>query len=209
MATLPTLPDTPFYAAILRGIGAPVTGNTLALLYAWRQTEGGKATYNPLNTTWKRPGSLKFNSRNVQSYLTPQDGVFATVNTLRDPQYASIVAALQSDKPPEEVGRIIIASPWGTRSLLLDVISMFARGRVVVAPIPAIPGAPPMSSLEPVAPKSETRPAPAAASPRWWLLASAVTLAVALVIVPAFLLPKSVPALPPPPKSNPRRRRRR
>lgn len=210
---LPALADTPFYAAVLRGIGAPITGNTLAALYAWRQTEGGKAAYNPLNTTWKRPGSTAYNAVGVQNYLDPQDGVEATVQTLRAAKYAGIVSALQNDKSPADIAAAIIASPWGTSRLLTDVVAMFGRGKIVVAPITTVPGAPAMSTLEPGAPmvaEPRRKPAPPPFLSGWRVWALAAAAAIVFIGIPAVLLARpGVPALPAPPKSNPRRRRRR
>jgi hypothetical protein len=147
---LPSTPDDGFYREILRGIGAPVTDNTLALIYAWRQTEGGKAAYNPFNTTHKLPGSTLYgtNKHGVQNYATPRDGVRATVTTMTNGKYDSILALLQSDAAPEDVAKAIIASPWGTKGLLLEVLAMYARGKFVVSPITVPAGGLPASSAE-------------------------------------------------------------
>lgn len=207
---LPRLPDTPFYEAILRAIGAPVTGNTLALIYAWRQTEGGKATYNPFNTTWKKPGSTLYgkNTAGVQNYLTPQDGVDATVQTLTMARYAPIVALLQADTPPREVAAKILASSWGTGDLIVRVLAMYERGRVVVNPISTLPGGPSISSLTPapVAPKKRTV---VKQKPKnvWLIVGSVVALVLGVALLP-LLATKRVPVLPAP-KSNPRYRRSR
>ena len=209
---LPEIADRPFYEAILRGIGAPVTGNTLVVIYAWRQTEGGKATYNPFNTTWKKPGSTPYgkNVAGVQNYATPQDGVNATVQTLVNPRYATIVGLLQSDASPRAVVDAITKSSWGTKELLVRVLTMFEGGRIVVNPIGTVPGAPSISTLAlaPVeAPKKRKR-VPAGQKPtNWWLIGGIVAAGLALVLLPGFFAAKSVPALPAPPKSNPRRRR--
>ena len=212
MADLPLLPDTPFYAAVLRGIGAPVTGNTLALLYAWRQAEGASATYNPFNTTLKRPGSTLFgkNPHGVQNYRLPGDGVDATVRTLL--AYPDIVAALVADKPAADVARVITASRWGTGPLLLDVVAMFGRGRFVVAPIATVPGAPPIASLTPAAAASAPprKPAPPPFLSGWRVWALGAAAAIVFIGIPAVLLARpALPRLPAPPKSNPRRRARR
>ena len=147
---LPATPDDGFYREILRGIGAPTTANNLAFIYAWRQAEGGKANYNPFNTTHKMPGSTLYgtNKHGVQNYLTPRDGVTATVNTLKNGKYDSILTLLRADADPTDVAKAVIASPWGTKGLLLDVLAMYARGKVVVAPIAVPPGGYPASSAE-------------------------------------------------------------
>lgn len=150
-ASIPALPPTPddgFYREVLRGIGAPVTPNTMALIYAWRQTEGGKATYNPFNTTLKLPGSTSYNAVGVQNYATPGDGVTATVRTLKNGKYDAVLSLLRSNAAPTDVAKAILASPWGTGRLLLDVLAMYARGKVVVAPISTAPGRAAASAAE-------------------------------------------------------------
>jgi hypothetical protein len=210
---LPRLPDTPFYEAVLRGVRAPVTGNTLALIYAWRQTEGGKATYNPFNTTWKKPGSTLYgkNTAGVQNYLTPQDGVDATVQTLTMSRYAPIVALLQADTPPREVAATILASSWGTGDLIVRVLAMYERGRVVVNPISTLPGGPSISSLTPAPPEAPKtkRPVVKQKSKNWWLIVGGVVAVALGVVLLPLLATKRVPTLPAPPKSNPRYRRSR
>jgi len=147
---LPETPDDGFYREILRGIGAPVTDNNLALIYAWRQAEGGKAAYNPFNTTQKMTGSTLYgtNKHGVQNYASPRDGVRATVATMTNGKYDSILSLLRADADPTDVAKAVIASPWGTKGLLLDVLAMYARGKVVVAPISVPPGGYPASSAE-------------------------------------------------------------
>jgi hypothetical protein len=215
--TLPEVADKPFYEAILRGLEAPVTANTLALIYAWRQTEGGKATYNPFNTTKKMPGSTRYktNVANVQNYTTPQQGVDATVATMLLPYYTSVIQLLRADATPVDVANAIIASPWGTKGLLLDVLRMYGKGKVVVAPIATVPGAPAISTL------AAAPAAPGAKKPRvryekpptnWLAIGGIAMLAAAVILLPALLQGGSkaaTPSLPAPPKANPHRRSRR
>lgn len=212
---LPEVADKPFYEAILRGLEAPVTANTLALIYAWRQTEGGKATYNPFNTTKKMPGSTRYktNVANVQNYLTPQQGVDATVATMLLPAYTSVVQLLRADATPVDVANAIIASPWGTKGLLLDVLAMYGRGKVVVNPIGTVAGAPAISTLA-AAPAGSGGKKPRVRveqKPTNWLAIGGIAmLGLAVVLLPALLGgKKATPSLPAPPAQNPRRRRRR
>jgi hypothetical protein len=138
--SLPNVADRPFYEELLRRLGAPVTDNTLGALYAWRQAEGGKAAYNPFNTTQRAEGSTSYNSVGVQNYTSPEQGVTATVKTLTNGRYEQILSALRANLSPEEIGSAIVASPWGTSNLVLSVVSMYRRGKVVVAPIAAAVG---------------------------------------------------------------------
>lgn len=212
---LPEVADKPFYEAVLRGLEAPVTPNTLALIYAWRQTEGGKATYNPFNTTKKMPGSTLYgkNVAGVQNYTSPQQGVDATVATMLLPYYTSVIQLLRADATPVDVANAIIASPWGTKGLLLDVLRMYGRGKVVVNPIATVAGAPPISSLAaaPAAPGVKKPRVRREQKPTNWLAIGGIAmLGLAVVLLPAlFSGKKATPALPAPPAQNPRRRRRR
>lgn len=145
---LPLPQDEPFYRRVLNDIGAPRTNNNLLTLYAWRQSEGGTATYNPLNTSWFMPGSTVYNSHGVKNYLTPEDGVHSTVKTLLMPEYAAALAVLREDRPMEDLPDALAGTGWGTKTTLLrNVIAMYRRGRVVSAPIATRPGAPPISDL--------------------------------------------------------------
>jgi hypothetical protein len=84
-ATTPlSIPETErFYKEIFTQLGAPTTiGNTL-FMRAWRQFEGGTATYNPFNATQKRGDRSNYNTSLVQNYLTFDDGVSATVENMK------------------------------------------------------------------------------------------------------------------------------
>jgi len=211
---LPEVADKPFYEAILRGLEAPVTANTLALMYAWRQTEGGKAAYNPWNTTLKLPGSTLYgtNKAGVQNYTSPQQGVDATVRTMLLSRYASVIQLLRADATPVDVANAIIASPWGTKGLLLDVLAMYGRGKVVVNPIGTVAGAPAISTLAaaPAAPGKKPRVRYEKPPTNWLAWGGIAMLAAAVILLPALIGggKSTVPALPAPPKANPRRRRR-
>lgn len=120
--------DDAFYRAILEGIGAPVTNNNMAYLYAWRQAEGGKAAFNPFNTTQKAEGATNYNSVGVKNYTSAEQGVAATVKTITNGRYESIINSLKMDKPPMETAEALVASPWGTSGLIKKVISGYEAG---------------------------------------------------------------------------------
>jgi hypothetical protein len=90
--------------ATLVGLGAPHDPNTpqgranITFLEAWRKAEGTAARYNPLATTLRSTGSTDFNSVGVQNYATPNDGIAATVATIRS-GYPHIVAMLRAGDP--------------------------------------------------------------------------------------------------------------
>lgn len=141
-----TAGDDAFYRAILAGIAAPVSENALTFLRAWRQAEGGKATYNPFNTTWKKPGTTDYNSRGVKNYPDPATGLSATVKTLLAGSYTGIVDALRSGAPPSKAASALRASPWGTGAVVERVL---ATGKVAPPSIGTVPGAPAIASVDP------------------------------------------------------------
>lgn len=98
-----TSPDT-FWYAVETKLGLPHNRATHDFLVAWSMAEGTKARFNPLATTLREPGSTSFNSVGVQNYATPESGVQATADTIK--QYPTIMAVLRGK-----------ASPFGNPSL--------------------------------------------------------------------------------------------
>lgn len=92
--------------ATLTGIGAPVTPTNLDTLRRWTAAEkpaGMPVQWNnPLNTTQPAPGSTTVNSVGVRSFANLTSGVAATVQTLLNGNYNSIVSSLRTSKAPEE-----------------------------------------------------------------------------------------------------------
>jgi uncharacterized protein YukE len=88
-----------FGVALLQRLGAPVTKSNLQFLIAWSNEEGGNwhnaAHFNPLNTTLMQPGAVSMNSVGVKAYTSWDQGLGATVATLRNGRYDDIVAALK------------------------------------------------------------------------------------------------------------------
>lgn len=110
-------------AGVLNGIGAPVDATNIDTLYAWSNAE--TAPYdlmrwnNPLNTTEKYGSSFDSGAQpgqhDVQVYASVQDGINATVLTLTNGYYPTIVSHLRNSIPRQqwadcctELGR------WGT-----------------------------------------------------------------------------------------------
>lgn len=108
--------------AILRGIGAPVNFNNVTAMLAWMQAEGGSARYNPLNTTQPAPGAAAYNSVGVRNYTSYQQGLSATLQTLRNGNYGGILAALRAGSSPYNLAAAISHSPWGTSGSLVSSI---------------------------------------------------------------------------------------
>jgi hypothetical protein len=103
-------------AMFLPRLGAPVCGNNMVAVVAWQAQEGTRAAWNPLATTRGMPGSTRFNSHGVQNYRSVEEGLQATVLTLRDGWtiygYGPIVANLQRCAPPQATAEAIRASRW-------------------------------------------------------------------------------------------------
>jgi hypothetical protein len=129
--------DDEFYKYILKGVGAPITDENMKFLYAWRQAEGGKAKNNPFNTTQPKPNSTFYNclkkgisgcKSGVRNYMSSQDGIDATIKTLRNGRYENIIKALKSGESAEQTAMALKASPWGTGQLALKVVQGYNSG---------------------------------------------------------------------------------
>jgi hypothetical protein len=81
---------------ILKGIGAISTPGNIIFMKAWRQAEGGSALNNPWNST-QSIGTKKsnYNYVGVKNYFTYQDGVDATVKTMTNGRYNTVIKALK------------------------------------------------------------------------------------------------------------------
>jgi hypothetical protein len=121
-------------ADLLRRMDLPVTRENLAALVAWQRAEGGHvhntARFNPLNTTYDRPGDHPVNSVGVRAYRNRASGLHATELTLRNGLYGPVLRALRNGTSAERVARAVAASRWGTTAL---VLSCLAEAREEVA----------------------------------------------------------------------------
>jgi hypothetical protein len=104
---------TQFSVAVLNAIHAPVTHQNVAALVGWQAAEGGAVHNNPFNTTQGAPGATTFNSVGVKSYPGFNTAVHATVQTLTNGRYGSIIGALKASNPHAFVSAVG-SSPWGT-----------------------------------------------------------------------------------------------
>jgi peptidoglycan hydrolase-like protein with peptidoglycan-binding domain/murein DD-endopeptidase MepM/ murein hydrolase activator NlpD len=120
--------DKNFYERLLQELGAPVTSENLKFLYAWRQAEGKGGRNNPFNTTWKLPGSTNMNKVGVQHYLSKEDGMVATLKTLRNGRYSCIVQGLKNDIGASEIAKCPSLETWGTGDLVAKVVNSYERG---------------------------------------------------------------------------------
>jgi len=125
--------DDEIYKKILTGIGAPHTKENMKFFYAWRQAEGGKAKYNPFNTTKKMEGSTFYNclkrksgkcSGGVRNYKSESQGVDATIKTLKLDFYDCITDGLKGDIGARKISRKCRKElkTWGTGDLVATVL---------------------------------------------------------------------------------------
>lgn len=121
--------DDMFYKKILERIDAPVTKENMKFLYAWRQSEGGRARNNPFNTTQRYKGATDYNWVGVKHYLTPEDGLEATVKTILNGRYRCIVDGLRNDIGAENISKCYSdLKTWGTGTLVNTVVSRYNSG---------------------------------------------------------------------------------
>jgi len=116
----PPVPN--WQAQILHGIGAPVTPQNLLYLNDWARAEGGSASNNPFNTTQPAAGAGSYNSVGVRNYGSPQQGIQATIQTLKNGRYGGIIGALQQGTSARAAADALAASPWGTGSLVQKML---------------------------------------------------------------------------------------
>lgn len=94
---------TTWKSGVLAGIQAPDDPTNTDTLWAWQAAEGGIGHNNPLNTTEELLAGIDvdpdFNRVGVEIYPTIQDGVVATVATLLNGRYPTIVSHLRNSVP--------------------------------------------------------------------------------------------------------------
>ena len=107
--------------ALLTAGGWPLTTCNLNAVVSWENAEGGNwgndAQFNPLDTTEQEPGSWAVNTVDgvhVQGYPSWQTGFAATLTTLNNGFYPTILAALTTGNDAQSVADAVTASPWGT-----------------------------------------------------------------------------------------------
>ncbi len=120
--------DDDFYHKVLDGLGAPITKNNMLFFYAWRQSEGGRASYNPFNTTMTADGATNYNHVGVKNYVSREQGILSTIKTLKLGYYTEIVDCLRRSADPKETAQALKNSPWGTGALALKVIDGYNQG---------------------------------------------------------------------------------
>ena len=84
------------YKDILAGIGGKSTKHNLLWMKLWRDAEGASATHNPWNSIDGTGALSKYNaSPGVKNYSSYTAGVNATIKTLTNGNYPTIIKALR------------------------------------------------------------------------------------------------------------------
>lgn len=133
--------DDDFYKDILIGIDAPITDENMLFLYGWRQSEHTKAKNNPFATTKSGFGGTKFgdNPAGVKDYPTKEDGVKATIATLKNGYYDCIVNGLKNNIGAKEISQKCNSDlkTWGTHAtepLITKVLNGWEKNGVQEPP---------------------------------------------------------------------------
>jgi hypothetical protein len=129
-----TSSDDQIYKKILSGIGAPASEENMKFFYAWRQAESAKAKFNPFNTTKKKEGAKFYNCLKrkegkclggVRNYKSEQEGIDATVETLKLGYYTCIADGLRDNIGAKKIANKCKSSlqTWGTGGLVATVLN--------------------------------------------------------------------------------------
>lgn len=114
--------------SLLGRLGYKTSKANVQAVMAWMRAEGGhwnnSAHYNPLNTTQRMSGSTSMNSVGVQSYGSWSQGLDATVKTLRNGYYGSILSAFKAGTSAQNVANAVVSSPWGTKHISVSGITV-------------------------------------------------------------------------------------
>jgi len=101
---------------ILKAMGMDDDPNPVVAVVCWIAGEAPAtptgAQNNPMNSTQQISGSTDFNSVGVQNYKTKEDGLKATVQTIRNGRYDDIIAALRDKRDYVTTTTIIDRSDW-------------------------------------------------------------------------------------------------
>jgi hypothetical protein len=111
-----------FSKDVLAKIGAPATEQNMAVMQAWIKSEGTRAQFNPLATTRRADGATNFNSVGVKNFTSYEQGVDTTVGAITNGLYDNVIAALKRGNDAFAVADAIAASPWGSGTLVREVL---------------------------------------------------------------------------------------
>lgn len=114
----------------LEEMALPSCRSNLVVVVAWQVQEFTQAAWNPLATTHRMPGSTDFNSVGVQNFVSLQQGLQATRETIDNGydvyRYGAIVRSLAACADPMATALAVNASAWcsgcGNGSYLIGVV---------------------------------------------------------------------------------------
>lgn len=148
-----------FIIDVFKKIGASTSGDRIAFGVAWAAIEDSTAHNNPLDTTEPWANATEFNSVGVKNYATWEDGIDATVATLKNGYYTHLLNVLRT--PEAHVQDCINAlngSPWGSHvsiELYHDVVNEWGKYDTEVAGSPTPTPVPVPPTKEDESPKGE------------------------------------------------------
>ncbi|MGZ4148996.1 MAG: coiled-coil domain-containing protein [Actinomycetota bacterium] len=100
----------------LRQMKVPTCRSNQVVAVAWQVQEFTQAAWNPLATTHPMPGSTTYNGAGVQNYVSLDQGLQATEDTIRGGSatygYGAIVDALSRCADPMTTAAAVNASAW-------------------------------------------------------------------------------------------------
>ena len=101
---------------LLKVLGAPTCRENQVVVVAWQVQEFTQAAWNPLATTHRMAGSTSFNSVGVQNYVSLEQGLEATKETIEHGWsvygYGAIVSSLRACASAMATAHAIAASSW-------------------------------------------------------------------------------------------------
>jgi len=102
--------------AFLRVMGAPTCHANLVVAIAWQAQEGTQAAWNPLATTHRMDGSTDFNGVGVQNFLSLEQGLQASRETIENGwdvyRYGAIIRSMRDCADPLDTAQAIADSSW-------------------------------------------------------------------------------------------------
>jgi hypothetical protein len=108
-----------FLTDVLKGLGISNPNSyQIQFIKSWRQHEGGKAAWNPFNTTQRAAGAQTYNYANVKNYPDRVTGLKATIDTLNNGRYTEVINAIKNIRDENGISKAMQAvnnSPWGSK----------------------------------------------------------------------------------------------
>lgn len=101
---------------ILKGLGITPTDGNIIFIKAWRQAEGGRASFNAFNTILSRPGATRYNNIGVKNYQNKEDGISANVQSLKENQYSKMIPKLKNVKTIQDAYSLAVSESDGPKN---------------------------------------------------------------------------------------------